>query len=279
MLMMAPWAGPGQPGPRPAPQRSRAMTSPLPPPLPSVSVIVPCKNEMGTVERAAREIPEMGSGTEILFCDDRSDDGTPAAVERAIRSLPGRRIRLVEGPGIDKARNVWAGFGAAGGDIVIVLDGDLTVAPAELPAFYDAIASGTCELAIGSRLTGCIAAGAMPRINRIGNAFFAALVSAMIGRRISDALCGTKALWRRDWPAIRSASEAFAAGDRWGDFSLIFGAAAGRLRISEIPVRYLPRTYGQTKMTGRITQGLGLLRVCLAAQPRLRSGRRAAERR
>lgn len=230
-----------------------------------VSVIIPCKNEHGNVEDAVRRVPEMGKGTEIIFCDDRSTDGTADEVRRMMEKYPERDIKLVSGPGICKARNVWTGFDAATGDILMILDADLTVIPEELPYFYDAISSGAGEFINGTRMVYPMQKQAMRTLNIVGNKFFGSAFSYLLGQRLTDTLCGTKVIWRRDWPRIKRLLGSWGITDRWGDYELIFGAAKLHLRIVEVPVHYLERTYGETKMTKRFQNGLVMLRMCLAA--------------
>lgn len=230
-----------------------------------VSVIIPCKNEKGNVEDAVLRIPEMGSGTEIIFCDDKSTDGTAEEVKRCMEKYPERDIRLVAGPGICKAKNVWTGFDAATGDILMILDADLTVIPEELPYFYGAIASGAGEFINGSRMVYPMQKEAMRPLNIIGNKFFSAAFSYLLGQNLTDTLCGTKVLWRKDWPRVKRLLGSWGITDRWGDYELIFGAAKLHLRIVEVPVHYLERTYGETKMTKRFQNGLIMLRMCFAA--------------
>lgn len=230
-----------------------------------VSVIVPCKNEKGNIEPAVRRIPEMGSGTEIIFCDDKSTDGTAEEVRRVIEKYPGRDIRLVAGPGICKARNVWAGFDASTGDILMILDADLTVIPEELPYFYGAIAGGAGEFINGTRMVYPMQKEAMRTLNILGNKFFSGAFSYLLGQNLTDTLCGTKVLFRRDWPRIKKLLGSWGITDRWGDYELIFGAAKLHLKIVEVPVHYLERTYGETKMTRRFQNGLIMLRMCFAA--------------
>ena len=128
----------------------------LPPPVPteelSVSVIIPCKDEKGNVEDAVRRMPQLGGQTEIIFCDDQSTDGTAEEVRRVASCYPEQHIRLEHGPGICKSKNVWTGFDAARGDIVMILDADLTTMPEELVYFMDVIVSGQAEFVNGSRL-------------------------------------------------------------------------------------------------------------------------------
>jgi hypothetical protein len=231
----------------------------------SVSVIVPCRNEVGNVAAAVERIPDIGRHTEIVFCDDKSTDGTADEVRRQQQLHPGRDIKLYEGPAICKALNVRTGFDRAEGDILMILDADLTTMPEELPYFYDAIASGKAEFVNGTRFVFPMEGAAMKPLNIIGNRFFSATFSILLGQRISDTLCGTKVIWRRDWPAIRELSGTWGTDDRWGDYDLLFGAARLHLRIMDLPVHYQERFAGMTKMTGRFRNGLIMLRMCWAA--------------
>jgi SAM-dependent methyltransferase len=228
----------------------------------SVSVIVPCKNEQGNVESAVTRMPQLGGATEIIFCDDKSTDGTADEVRRMQRLYQDRDIRLVDGPSICKAKNVWAGFEAATGDILVILDADLTVMPEELPYFIDVIASGHAEFVNGSRLVYPVPTAAMKQFNFLGNKVFSVLFSYVLGQRIKDTLCGTKVLWRSDWERIRPLVGTWGAVDNWGDYELLFGAARLNLRIVDLPVHYQERIYGITKMTKVLKNGLMMLRMC-----------------
>jgi glycosyltransferase involved in cell wall biosynthesis len=236
----------------------------------SVSVIIPCKNEQGTIEAAVRRIPDMGRGTELVFCDDRSTDGTAEEITRNIARYPTKNIRLVDGPGICKSRNVWTGIAAATGDIVMILDADLTVMPEELPLFYHALTRGESDFINGSRMLYPMEQGAMKWLNKVGNRFFSTIVSTIIGRRISDTLCGTKAFWRKDWHRLKGLIGSFGVEDQGGDYDLLFSAALNRLAISEVPVHYVKRTYGETKMRKPVSTSLMLLRMCAVAFSKLR---------
>lgn len=231
----------------------------------TVSVIIPCKNERQNIEEAARRIPSIGKGVELLFCDDRSTDGTAEEIQRVQKLYPEKDIRLIHGPGISKAKNVWTGFEAASGDILMILDADLTVMPEELPLFYHALAAGQGDLINGTRMILPMEKNAMPLLNRIGNRFFACCFSFMLGQRITDTLCGTKVFFRRDWHKIKGFFGSWGADDLWGDFDLLFSAAKMHLRILEVSVHYQCRTYGRSKMENRLLNGLIMLRMCLSA--------------
>ncbi len=236
----------------------------------TVSVIVPCKDECGNIENAVLRMPELGRSTEIIFCDDKSTDGTADEVRRLQKLYPERNIRLVEGPGICKSKNVWAGFEAATGDILLILDADLTVMPEELPYFIHAITRGGAEFVNGSRLVYPVPKAAMKSANVFGNKFFGAVFSYLLGQRIKDTLCGTKVLWRTDWERIRPMIGAWGTMDRWGDYELLFGAARLNLRILDQPVHYQERIFGATKMTKVFKHGLIMLRMCAHGFRRLK---------
>jgi hypothetical protein len=247
------------------------------PPLPkpvreedlTVSVVVPCRNERGNVASAVERIPQMGRDTEILFCDDKSTDGTPEEVRRMQRQYPEKNIRLIEGPGICKAENVWTGFRAARGDVLMILDADLSVMPEELPMFLRALASRQGDFVNGSRLVYPMQQNAMKFMNMVGNKVFGLLFSFLLDQRIKDTLCGTKVLWRKDWLSIEKNLGTWGIKDLWGDYELLFGASKLHLDIVEVPVHYQERIHGVTKMTRVFRNGLRMLRICWYAWLRL----------
>lgn len=246
---------------------------PMPPTLHerdiTVSVVVPCRNERGNIQPAVERIPLMGKHTEIIFCDDESTDGTAEEVHRMQQLHPQRDIRLVEGPGICKAENVWAGFRAARGDALMILDADLSVMPEELPAFLSALASGRGEFVNGSRLVYPMQKYAMKFANMIGNKIFGLVFSFLLDQRIKDTLCGTKVLWREGWVRMQRNLGSWGIRDLWGDYELLFGASRLGLEIVEIPVHYQERIYGATKMAKVFANGMRMLRICWHAWSRL----------
>jgi len=229
----------------------------------AVSVIVPCKDEHGNIESVVTRMPELARSTEVIFCDDRSTDGTVEEVRRMQSLYPERHIRVVNGPGICKSKNVWKGFEAATGDILVILDADLTVMPEELPYFIAALTRGGAEFVNGSRLVYPIPKAAMKSANVLGNKLFSAIFSYLLGQKIKDTLCGTKVLWRSDFERIRPMIDTWGITDRWGDYELLFGAAKLNLRILDQPIHYQERIYGVTKMTKVFKNGLIMLRMCM----------------
>jgi SAM-dependent methyltransferase len=230
----------------------------------TVSVVCPCRNEAGNVPELVRRLPQIGTATELVFVEGGSSDDTRAQIERQIELHPELDISLVDQPGKGKGDAVRAGFEAAKHDLLMILDGDLSVRPEDLPKFCDAAVSGHGELINGSRLVYDIEPGAMRFLNVIGNRLFSLLFKAITGQHVKDTLCGTKVLSRADYDEIAAGRSYFGEFDPFGDFDLLFGAARLNLKIVDLPVRYQPRTYGTTNIS-RWRHGWLLLRMTLFA--------------
>jgi SAM-dependent methyltransferase len=235
----------------------------------TVSVVVPCRNEAANIAPAVNRMPAMGHAMEIVFCDDKSTDGTADEVRRMQALYPEKNIRLIEGPGICKAENVWAGFRAARGDVLMILDADLSVMPEELPMFLRALVQTGSGFVNGSRLVYPMQERAMKFANILGNKFFGLTFSFLLDQRIKDTLCGTKALWRKDWQRMEPNLGSWGIKDLWGDYELLFGASKLHLEIVEVPVHYQERIHGVTKMTRVFSNGLRMLGICFHAWRRL----------
>ncbi len=233
----------------------------------SVSVVIPCRNEAGTVEAAVRQMPRLGKHTELIFVDGNSTDGTPEEIERVIRDYPASDIRLLhQGRGVGKGDAVRQGFAAATGDVLMILDADLSVAPEDLSRFYRALIQGHGEFINGSRMIYQMERQAMRFFNLLGNYFFSRAFTWILGQQFRDTLCGTKAIRRADYERLAAGRSSFGDSDPFGDFDLILGAVKLNLKVCEVPVRYRARVYGQTKIT-RFRHGLLLLRMtCVAAR-------------
>jgi glycosyltransferase involved in cell wall biosynthesis len=230
---------------------------------------VPARNEAGNIEQLIDRVPEMGGGTEIIFVEGHSTDDTYAAIERAIAAHPERTCKLLKQPGKGKGDAVRAGFAVATGDILTILDADLTVPPEDLPAFFDAMHSGKADFANGVRLVYPREEKAMRMANLIGNKFFGLAFSWLIGQRIKDTLCGTKTMWKKDYDLLAANRSYFGDFDPFGDFDLLFGAARMSLKIVDVPVRYRQRTYGETNIQ-RWRHGILLLRMVMFAARRMK---------
>jgi SAM-dependent methyltransferase len=236
----------------------------------TVSVIVPARNERGNIEPAVVRTPELGKGTEIIFVEGHSKDGTLDEIKRVVESYRSKRdVKYTVQTGKGKGDAVREGFRIAAGDILMILDGDLTVAPEDLPKFFEAIASNRGEFINGSRLVYPMEKGAMRFLNLLGNKFFSLMFTWLLGQRFKDTLCGTKAIFKSDYERIANNRTYFGDFDPFGDYDLIFGAAKLNLKILEIPIRYRERTYGETNIS-RFTHGSLLLKMCLFAMNKLK---------
>ncbi|MCF6290510.1 MAG: bifunctional class I SAM-dependent methyltransferase/glycosyltransferase family 2 protein [Desulfobacterales bacterium] len=250
----------------------------------SVTVVIPCRNERGNIRAAVARIPEMGSHTEIIFVDGNSSDGTVEEIEAVIKEYRDRReIKLLHQvePGSDngsghgrmlklgKGDAVRKGFAAASGEILMILDADLTVPPEDLPKFYQALQEGHGELINGTRLVYPMEKEAMRFLNKLGNKFFSMLFTWFLDQRIKDTLCGTKVLFKKDYDKIAENRSFFGDFDPFGDFDLLFGAVKQNLKIVEVPIRYRERTYGDIKID-RFRHGLLLLKMSFVAMKKLK---------
>lgn len=231
----------------------------------SVSVIVPARNERGNIENIVKRVPKMGQSTEIIFVEGHSTDATLAEIKRVCQEYTGQlQVGYALQKGRGKGDAVRLGFQQAKGDILMILDADLTVPPEDLPKFYDAIASGKGEFINGTRLVYPMEQEAMRSLNILGNRFFSSLFSWLLDQRIKDTLCGTKVMFRQDYQRLAANRQFFGEFDPFGDFDLIFGAAKLDLRLVEVPIRYQARQYGSTNIS-RFKHGWLLLKMVIFA--------------
>ncbi len=234
------------------------------------SVIIPTLNEKGNIEAAVRRTPKMGKHTELIFVEGGSTDGTEQEILRVMKAYSERDIKLVyQGTERGKGVAVRKGFAEASGDVLMILDSDLTVVPEDLPKFFNCIVQGKGEFVNGTRLVYPMEKQAMRTLNKIGNWFFSVLFSWLLRQRFRDTLCGTKVLLKSQYEVIAKNRSYFGKFDPFGDFDLIFGASKANLKIIEIPVRYRARTYGDTEIQ-RFRHGLLLLKMSLLAFWKLR---------
>jgi SAM-dependent methyltransferase len=237
---------------------------------PTASVIVPTRNEAGNVNGAITRTPVMGGGTELIFVEGGSTDGTWERIAAEMKTYKGPLVlRAYQQTGKGKGDAVRLGFSHATGDVLMILDADLTVPPEELPVFFDAAIRRHADLIQGTRLVYPMEPGAMRFFNKLGNVAFSQLFSYLLQQPIKDTLCGTKVLWRSDYERIAAARHVFGDFDPFGDFDLIFGAANLNMKIGEIPVRYRDRVYGETNIS-RWKHGWLLLKMSAFAARKIK---------
>jgi len=250
---------------RPAP----ALSAPARGDSPSVSVVIPCRNEAGHIRPLVDRLPELATGSEFLFVEGGSTDDTDAVIRQVIAENPDRNLRLLKQPGKGKGDAVRCAFEQAKADIVLILDSDMGVAPADVPKFVAALARGKGEMVNGSRLVYPMEGRAMRFLNLLANKSFAALFTWLLGQQVRDTLCGTKALWREDYERIAANRSYFGDFDPFGDFDLLFGASRLNLRIVDLAVRYHERLYGDTNIS-RFRAGVLLLQMSVFAARKLK---------
>lgn len=250
----------------------------------TVTIIVPCRNEKGNIQDAVERIPNLGSTTEILFVDGNSNDGTVEEIKKVIELYKGEKdVKLLhqvppddkDGQGhgkmlkLGKGDAVRKGFEAAKGEIIMILDADLTVPPEELYMFFYAIVEGRGKFINGTRLVYPMEKQAMRFLNKLANYFFGLLFSWLLEQRIKDTLCGTKVLYKKDYNEIVKNRDYFGDFDPFGDFDLLFGAAKNNLKIIEVPVHYAERKYGEIKIE-RFKHGILLIKMSFIAMKKLK---------
>ena len=246
--------------PRPPRRREREYT---------VSVVVPARNESGNIENIVRRTPDLGAGTELVFIEGNSTDDTWAKIQEVAAAHPGRNIKTMRQTGKGKGNAVREAFAVCTGDILMILDADLTMPAEELPKFYEVVASRHGEFANGVRLVYPMESEAMQFANLCANKAFGIIFSWLLVQPVKDTLCGTKALFRADYERLAKQRAYFGDFDPFGDFDLLFGADKLLLKIADVPIRYRDRTYGDTNIQ-RWRAGVMLLRMVLFAARKLR---------
>jgi len=227
----------------------------------STSVVIPARNESGNIENAVLRLPDFGKHVEIIFVEGNSTDDTWEKIKEIQEKYKDKRdIKIIKQDGKGKADAVRKGFDIATGDILMILDADLTVPPEDIPKFYEAMATGKAEFINGSRLVYPMEKHAMRFLNIIGNKFFSNAFSWVLEQPIKDTLCGTKVIFRKDYLRLISNRKFFGDFDPFGDFDLLFGAYKLNLKIIDLPIRYQERTYGSTNIS-RFKHGIILLKM------------------
>lgn len=241
---------------------------------PSISIVVPARNEAGTIERIARELPELGAFTEIIFIEGNSTDNTFDEIKRVTALVGGqgagkRKIIYAKQEGKGKGDAVRKGFAMATGDILAIYDADMTVPAPEMTKFYNAIVTNKADFINGSRLVYLMDKESMRILNFFGNKFFSLAFSWILGQHLKDTLCGTKVIWREDYDKVIAGRAFFGDFDPFGDFDLLFGAAKLNLKIIDLPIHYKERVYGSTNIS-RWKHGWLLLKMTVFAARKMK---------
>ncbi len=235
----------------------------------SVSIIIPTRNEEGNIKGIFQKIPQLGSKTEIIFVEGHSKDKTYQAIKDEIKTNKQFNAKVFKQIGKGKADAVHLGFKMAKHDILMILDGDLTVSPNDLSKFYNCLLENRADFANGSRLVYPMEKQAMRTLNYLGNKFFSLMFSFLLSQKVKDTLCGTKVLFREDYLNIKKTQSFFGDFDPFGDFELLFGASKLNLKIIDIPIRYRERVYGTTNIS-RFRHGLLLFKMVVIGAKKLK---------
>ncbi len=235
----------------------------------SISIIVPARNEKGNIEQAILRTPEFGLHQEFIFIEGHSQDGTYKEMQRVQEAYPDKDIKVMQQSAKGKGNAVREAFATAKGDILMILDADLTTPPEDMPKFYDALVENKGEFINGCRLVYPMEKQAMRFLNFIANKFFGILFTYLLGQSLKDTLCGTKVLFRKDYEKIAANRQYFGDFDPFGDFDLLFGAAKLNLKIVEVIVRYRDRSYGSTQIS-RFRHGWLLIKMSAFAARKIK---------
>jgi hypothetical protein len=221
-----------------------------------VSVVIPCLNEAAAIARCVQTTREAldraGVSGEIIVVDNASDDRSGEVAGDAGATVVHEPVR-----GYGSACR--AGFRAARGDYIVMLDADLTYDSGDISKFICELEGGA-DLVMGNRMRG-IETGAMPWLHRyVGNPVLSRTLNLFFDAGVHDAHCGMRALRRKALPALdlRTNGMEFAS-------EVIVKAAKTGLRFSEVDIRYHPRE-GESKLS-RFRDGWRHLRFLLVQSP------------
>lgn len=225
--------------------------------MPLVSLVIPARDEEETIgeciSRSMKVFDQMGVEGEVIVADS-STDSTPEIA----RSL-GAKVVRPEKLGYGNA--YLAGFEEARGRYIVIMDGDLTYDPIEIPEFIRLLERGEADFVIGTRLKGKIEEGAMPALHRyIGNPLLTWMLNRLFGARISDSHCGMRAISKEalDRLSLRAGGMEFAS-------EMVIEASRKKLRIREVPITYHPRK-GASKLRS-FSDGWRHLRFMMLYRP------------
>ena len=225
----------------------------------SKSIIIPAKNEEGNLEELISRLPkQIYSESEIIIICGPSKDGTLSKALELQENYKNLEIKVFEQSSNGKANAVFEGFKKCSGELIAILDSDLSVDPETLVDFFDIVENGSADFINGTRLIYGKEKGSMRFLNNIGNIIFQFLISIVIRQKLTDSLCGTKVFKKSYLEFLNRWRNSKKIKDPFGDFDFIFSAAFSGQKILEYPVHYKSRTYGQTQIS-RFRDGWKLL--------------------
>lgn len=222
-----------------------------------LTVIVPCHNEEQNLEECIRRIPQMLWETEIIVADDGSTDRTARVCRRIVREerRKGRVVRLASyKKNRGKGFAIRKGMEIAKGDVIAILDADTQNPPEELPRIVGPIMGGRADFVNTNRFAG---GGHGFNFHSARNRLLAFFFAGITGIKVRDCLSGMKVF--RTAPLKGALRE-----DGWPDFELLVQAKRHGMRVLELPVAYVPRESGKSKML-TLRGSAGLFRAFAAS--------------
>ncbi len=220
----------------------------------AVSVVIPALNEARAIGWVLERIPDWVS--EVILVDGASADATEIVARDLVPNLV-----VVHQPQLGKGAALRAGFAAARGDIIVMLDADGSTDPAELGRFVRALQHGV-DFVKGSRHLSGGGSEDFTRLRSLGNQVFVRLVNAMFGCAFTDLCYGYCAFWRRNLPLLALTADGFEI-----ESELVLRAVKAELKVMEVPSIELSRRAGISNLNA-FTDGCRVLRKILAERPR-----------
>lgn len=202
---------------------------------PKISVVIPTMDEEKNLPHVLPYIPEIVD--EVIIVDGRSKDRT---VEIARELRPDVKIVLQTGKG--KGNALRAGFAAATGDIIVMLDADGSTDPREIPAYVGALMAGA-DFAKGSRFIQGGGTADMELLRRMGNWGLTMVVRVLFTNQYSDLCYGYNAFWKRVLPKLHLDSDGFEI-----ETQMNVRAIQAKLRITEVPSFESERVFGESHL-------------------------------
>ena len=225
----------------------------------SVSAICPIRDELENIKYVFNTLPELLYHTECIFVEGGSKDKSWEKTSK----LNGRRnkhnvlFRLVKQMGTGKGEAVKTGFNYARGDLLIIVDADLSITPDDLKKVIKKLQENPGDVIVsGNRLRGVKKPKAFYWINYIGNYFFRYYYSLILNDKIKDVSCGAKAMKRTTWKKIAKLRDAEGKLDIWGDIDWLYYGRRIDARIKYVNIDYCPRLHGTSKLQNIKTRWL-----------------------
>ena len=224
----------------------------------SKSIIIPAKNEEKNLDPLLSRIPNFESKYEIIIICAESQDNTVKKAYEIQNRLSELDIKVMIQESKGKGGAVFEALKITNGELIAILDSDISVDPETLTDFFQILEYGNGDFVNGTRFIYKKQYGAMRNLNSLGNIFFQAIISLVINAKLSDSLCGTKVFKKSQVKKILEWQKLLKIKDPFGDFDFIFSAAFSGNKIVEYPIHYRARVYGSTQIS-RFKDGFRLL--------------------